>query len=83
MNRIIDNISEKFKSIWPSSLSSVETQEKQLVEGYHISSDATQDKTLVLVKHSDKFWKTEWFDNAATTYKAPLLPLNELFVKRN
>jgi hypothetical protein len=80
MNRIIDTISESFKSIWPSSLSPAE---KQLVEGYHISSDAATNKTLVLVKHSDKFWKTEWFDNTTTTYRAPPLPLNEIFVKRN
>jgi hypothetical protein len=104
MNRIIDNITEKFKSIWPSSLpvstaSTVSTtpvvstasvaptplpiQEKQFVEGYHMSSDITNDKTLVLVKHSDKFWKTEWFDNSAMAYRAPVLPLNELFAKHN
>ena len=89
MNRIIDNITEKFKSIWPSSLPAsvaptpLPIQEKQLIEGYHMSSDVANDKTLVLVKHSDKFWKSEWFDNTTTTYRAPVVPLNELFAKHN
>ena len=96
MNRIIDNITENFKSIWPSyipasasasaSTASVAPtplpiQEKQFIEGYNMSSDVTNDKMLVLVKHTDKFWKTEWFDNTTTTYRAPTLSLNELFCK--
>jgi hypothetical protein len=99
MNRIIDNITDKFKSIWPSSLPAsavsaapvvsaasvapapLHIQEKQFIEGYHMSSDVTNNKILVLVKHSDKFWKTEWFDNSTMTYRAPVLPLNELFAK--
>lgn len=94
MNRIINNITEKFKSIWPSSLpvsastasiapTPLPVQEKQSIEGYHMSSDIANNKTLVLVKHSDKFWKTEWVDNTTMTYRAPVVPLNELFAKYN
>lgn len=82
MNYIINNITETFKGLWaPPPSQSITAQEKRLIEGYHMSTDAANDKTLVLVKHGDNFWKTEWFDNSTTAYRAPILSLNELFCK--
>jgi hypothetical protein len=51
---------------------------KNTVEGYLIFF--TIDKSLVLVKENDRYWKTKWFNNNENIYKSPIIPLNEIFL---
>jgi hypothetical protein len=88
MNRIIDTVTDTFKGLWSNSSvvapSPPQTEEEKVqIEGYHIASDRAANKTLILVKESNKYWKTQWFNDSTTTYKSPPLPLGEIFVKHN
>jgi hypothetical protein len=49
---------------------------KKEVEGYLMSS--TPDKTQLLVKKGDKYWKTEWFNNSEHTFKSPTSSINSI-----
>ncbi len=85
MNRIIDNIADTFKGLLfnvPKSAPTI-SEEKLHIEGYHIVSDPIAHKTLILVKESDKYWKTQWFNDSTTVCKSPRLPLNAIFIGRN
>ncbi len=55
-------------------------ENKQEVEGYIVMSDKNKHQTLVLVKESDKFWKTKWFNDNNTIYKKQEKPINSIFI---
>lgn len=73
MNGVIDSIVDKFKELF--------TKEKIEMEGYLMLKDSTTNKTQLLVKESDKTWKTKWFDDNQYTYKTPTMPITYIFMK--
>jgi hypothetical protein len=75
MSVLIGSIVDKLKGLW------LNPEKKREVEGYLILSDNTSNKTLLLVKEGEKYWKTSWYDNTEYIYKSPQLALNELFNK--
>jgi hypothetical protein len=79
MQAIID----KIKGMWATdtAVAPEPQQKKTEIEGYLMSGDGT--KSLLLVNESNNYWRTQWFDDALHTYKAPLLPISEVFMKRN
>lgn len=53
---------------------------KNEVEGYLIFF--TIEKSLLLVKENDRYWKTKWFNNNENIYKSPVKSLNEIFLAK-
>ena len=49
------------------------------VEGYLIFNDSINNKSLLLVKDGEKSWRTKWFNDSENRYKAPVVPLNNIF----
>jgi hypothetical protein len=70
---MISDLINKFKGLWYGS------ESKGEVEGYMIMSDSTTNKSLLLIKDGEKSWKTKWFNDNQTTYKAPVAPLSTIF----
>ena len=78
MSAIIYSVIDKFKGLWIG-----QSQEAKMeVEGYLMLSDSTTNKSLLLVKEGEKSWKTKWFNNTEHSYKAPTVPVSEIFNKR-
>jgi hypothetical protein len=75
MSALIDAVIDRIKGLWVSD-------KKADIEGYLIMNDGTKNKSLLLVKDGEKSWKTKWFNNNENTYKAPTIPLTEIFVKQ-
>ncbi len=71
---LIGQLITTFKDLWFSS-----EKEKEEIEGYLLLSDTTTNKTLLLVKDTEKSWKTKWFNNTEHIFKAPSQPLNSIF----
>jgi hypothetical protein len=71
---MISQLVDKFKGLWYG-------ESKGEVEGYMIMTDNTNNKTLLLIKDGEKSWKTKWFSDSQTTYKAPVTPLSTIFKK--
>jgi hypothetical protein len=71
---MISQLVDKFKGLWYD-------ESKGEVEGYMIMSDSTNSKTLLLIKEGEKSWKTKWFSDNQTIYKAPLEPISLIFRK--
>jgi hypothetical protein len=71
---MISQLIDKFKGFWIG-------ESKGEVEGYMIMTDSTNNKTLLLIKEGEKSWKTKWFSDSQTTYKAPVEPLSTIFRK--
>ena len=74
MNSLFEIVIDKFKSMWSGD-------QKTDVEGYLILNDGTTNKSLLLIKDGKKSWRTKWFNNNENTYKAPTVPLTDIFVK--
>ena len=55
---------------------------KQPIEGYLMSSDAANNRTLLLVKEGDKSWKTRWFNDKESLYISPSVPLSNIFTNK-
>ena len=66
----MEYIIEGFKRLWAK-----QTNE---VEGYHLMSDDKQNKSLIVIKDSDKCWRTAWLDNSVKVNK-PVEPLQSIF----
>ena len=45
--------------------------EQDSVEGYILMNDDKSNKSLVMVKKDDTYWKTEWISKTDTTIKTP------------
>ena len=75
MSSLFKMVIDKFTNLW-SSPRRIE------VEGYLITSDSANNKSLLLVKDGDKSWRTKWFNDNDNTYKAPVVPLNNIFSKK-
>ena len=43
------------------------------------NTDSSNKKTLLLIKDTEKCWKTQWYNDNHNTYKAPTLPLSSIF----
>ena len=78
MSAIIYGVIDKLKGLWVSA-----PTQKTEIEGYLMFSDSTTNKTLLLVKDGEKSWKTSWFNNNDHTYKAPAVPVSEIFSKHS
>ena len=76
MSAIIYSVIDKLKGLWISPESKTE------VEGYLMLSDSTNNKSLLLVKEGEKTWKTKWFNDNEHSYKAPAVPVSEIFNKK-
>lgn len=72
---MISSLIDKFKGLWSG-------EGKREVEGYLIMSDNTNNKTLLLVKDSEKSWKTKWYNDDKNIYKVPNEPLTSIFNKQ-
>ena len=69
---MISSVIDKFKGLWYG-------ETKSEVEGNCIMSDSSNKKTLLLIKDTEKCWKTQWYNDNHNTYKAPTLPLSSIF----
>ena len=75
MSSLLKMVIDKFTKLWP--------ERRIEVEGYLIFSDNTNNKSLLLVKVGEKSWKTVWFNDSENRYKAPLVPLSNIFNNNN
>lgn len=69
---MISSVIDKFKDLWYG-------EAKEEVEGYLIMADSTTNKSLLLVKNSEKSWKTQWFNDTTNNYKTPSKSLHTIF----
>jgi hypothetical protein len=69
----MDYITQAFKYLWSN-------ESKEEVEGYVVMSDKSKKASLVLVKESDKYWKTRWCSDNTTIYKKQEKPFNTIFI---
>jgi hypothetical protein len=58
-------------------------EKKQAIEGYLMSSDTANNRTLLLVKEGDKSWRTQWFNDKETMYISPSVPLSNIFTNKS
>jgi hypothetical protein len=68
----ISDLVERFKGLWYG-------ESKQEIEGYHIMTDNINNRSLVMVKESEKSWKTKWFNNEENNFTAPKEPITKIF----
>lgn len=71
MNSVIEYVINRVKNMWPGR--------RIDVEGYLMFNDSTNNKSLLLVKDGEKSWKTKWFNDSENRYKAPVVPLINIF----
>ena len=50
-----------------------------VIEGYILSKDNKQNKTLILERVKEKVWKTKWVNNSQYIVKEPAQPINNIF----
>jgi hypothetical protein len=64
---------DKIKELWYG-------QSENLVEtGYTLLNDNTNNKTLILKKENDLYWKTKWVDHTSVTINTPSTPIVNIF----
>lgn len=73
MSGLIESVVDKFKELF--------SKDKIEVEGYLMLKDSTTNKTQLLVKEGENSWKTKWFNDNHHTYKAPVVPITDIFMK--
>ena len=74
MSSVLKMLIDKFTGLWlPPRIE---------VEGYIIFNNSTNTKSLLLVKDGEKSWKMKWFDDNENIYKTPVVPLNNIFSKK-
>jgi hypothetical protein len=72
MSSVIANVIDRVKNMWNN-------RQKTEVEGYLMFNDSIHNKSLLLVKVGEKTWKTTWFNDSENRYKAPVVPLINIF----
>jgi hypothetical protein len=72
---MFDSLVNKFRDLWYG-------QKKIDIEGYIISKDIENNKSLVLIKIHNKVWKTTWLKNDAYNIIKPKYSLNSVFTNR-
>ena len=72
MSSVIEYVIDRVKNMWIN-------RQKTDVEGYLMLNDSTNNKSLLLVKVGEKSWKTIWFNDIENRYKAPVVPLINIF----
>lgn len=75
MNSVIEYVIDRVKNMWP--------ERRIEVEGYLMFNDNITKKSLLLIKDGEKSWKTQWFNDSENRYKAPLVPLSNIFNNNN
>jgi hypothetical protein len=75
MNTLIENLRKKFKKFW-------QKPKKEVVEGYFLMDDLSNNAFLLLVKTGERCWKTMWFSNDQYTYKQTDVPISEILRKQ-
>lgn len=75
MSSLLKMVIDKFTKLWP--------ERRIEVEGYLMFNDSTNNKSLLLVKDGEKSWRTKWFNDSENRYKAPLVPLINIFNNNN
>ncbi len=78
MSAIIYSVIDKLKGLWIGQSQEAKTE----VEGYLMLSDGTNNKSLLLVKEGEKSWQTRWFNDNEHSYKAPTVPVSDIFNKK-
>lgn len=78
MSALVYSVIDKLKGLWIGQ----SQEQKTEIEGYLMLSDSTNNKTLLLVKEGEKSWKTKWFTDNEHSYKAPTVPVSEIFNQR-
>lgn len=53
-------------------------EDNKVIEGYVLMNDEKNDKSYVMIKQDNKYWKTEWISNSAICVKSPDKSLNEV-----
>jgi hypothetical protein len=56
---------------------------KTVIEGYILSEDIDKKLSLVLVKDSDKSWRTKWLNNSEYEIKLPKQSISQVFLPNN
>jgi len=74
MSSVIEYVIDRVKNMWIN-------RQKTDVEGYLMFNDNITKKSLLLIKDGEKSWRTKWFNDNENTYKAPVIPLADIFVK--
>ena len=72
MSSVIEYVIDRVKNMWIN-------RQKTDVEGYLIANDNITKKSLLLIKDGEKSWRTKWFNDNENTYKAPVVPLINIF----
>ena len=49
------------------------------VEGYLLQNNEETNKSLVLVKTSERCWTAKWFDNKVSIYNSPSTQITHIF----
>ena len=52
------------------------------IDGYILMIDDKNNKTFVLVKNGDNFWKTEWVNNKQIKINQPAEPISSIFKRQ-
>lgn len=74
MSGIINYIINKFNWFW--------SKQKIEIEGYLMLKDSTTNKTKLLIKEGNNFWKASWYKDEQHTYKEPIQSIHSLFMKK-
>ena len=56
---------------------------KKTIECHVISSNKSTNRSLVLAKKGERYWKTEWYNDNQVVYKVPSVNLNTIFVNKS
>jgi len=70
---MLSNLIDKLKSV---IISDDTTND---ITGYVLMSDSDKNKSLVLVKENDKYWKTQWIENNKIVNSLPSNKLETVF----
>jgi hypothetical protein len=84
----IDRLINSFKNLWyyktdnnnNNNISNNKVMEN--IEGYVLMQDTKSNKTLLMIKDSEKSWKTQWFNDNEVNYKFMNEPLSNVFINK-
>jgi hypothetical protein len=77
LNNILENVRSKLSYLFVTN-----SANKTEVEGYMIYEDSVNNRTLLLVKNSDKCWQTKWFNNNENTFNIYKAPVHTIFAEQ-
>lgn len=74
LNNIVENVRSKLSHLFVTN-----SVNKTEVEGYLLYKDSTNNRTLLLVKNSERCWQTKWFDDNENSYNLNQQSVNTIF----